>query len=157
LCGGCGGCKGKKAPIPEVYVNRANDDAYINQLLEMRKRQIEVAEVQVAIARQMTQHVERVRATFPQGVGDDTLAAALAEDSTWKGLEARAKAQAELANQIWEEDRDAIRDRMLEQGQAEREVQRGRARAIDKPDGPDVAKAADKPHDPNVVYGRKKE
>jgi len=131
ICGVCG-CK-RKPPLPEVYLNRANDATYVEQLQEMRVRQIEVAEVQMAIARQMTQHVERVKAAFPQGVGEDTLNAALAEDPAWQELEAQAKAQADLAQQVWEACRDAIRARMLEQDRAEQDVQAGRAKAVDKP------------------------
>jgi len=112
---------------------------YKEQLLKMRERQVEIAEVEVAIARQMTQHVEQVRATFPQGVGDDTLAAKLADDPKWQELEAQAKAQAELARQDWEACRDAIRSRMMEQMQAEKDVKDGKARAVDKPREPVVA------------------
>jgi len=111
----------------------------------MRERQIEVAEVEVAIARQMTQHVERVKAAFPQGVGEDKLSETLAADPAWRDLAAKAQAQAELAQQVWEECRDAIKARIMEQGQAEKDVQRGRARS------------ADKPYEPGVADGRKKE
>jgi len=131
MCSGCGGCKAK--PLPEVYVNRANDTAYFEQLLKMHDQQKEMALVQVAISQQMTQHVEQVRATFPQDVDEGTLNAALAADSKWQELEAQAKAQADIAQQFWVECRDAIRDRMLEQNQAEQDVRRGKARAADKP------------------------
>ena len=137
VCGGCGCGKTKAPPLQGVYTNRANDTVYLEQLQEMRQRQIEVAEVEVAIARRMTQHVEQVKATLPQDAGEDKLQEALAADAAWQELEAKAKAQADLAQKVWEEGRDFIRDRMIEQGQAEKDVQAGKAKSLDKPYGMD--------------------
>jgi len=133
MCGGCGCGKTKEPPLPEVYTDRANDAAYLESLLKMRERQIEVAEVEMEIAKQMTQHVERVKAAFPQGVGEDQLQAALAADAQWQELDAKAKAQAALSQKVWEECRESIRNRILEQMQAEQDVKDGKARSVDKP------------------------
>jgi len=123
----------KAPPLPEVYTNRANDLVYLDQLLDLRERQMEVGYAQMEIAQQMTQLVERVTAMYPQGIGEDALQSALAEDPAWQDLAAQEKAQTELAAQVWEESRDFIRNRMLQQMQAEKDVQDGKAKAVDKP------------------------
>ena len=111
-------------------MNRANDPAYQAWGMEAIKRDREVAEVRMEIAREMTQHVERVRAALPADADDAALAAALAKDAAWRTLEARAKEQQELAQKFWEENRDRMRDRILEERQAAQDVAAGKAKAI---------------------------
>ena len=125
------GCKRKA----RVYVDRANDEAYIELLQEQAKLQRGVAVLQMETMQKMTQCVQRVQAALPQDAGEGALQAALAADAEWLGLEAQAKEQEEEAERILSEGKKIIQLRMLDEQQARLDVGAGKAVAADQPKG----------------------
>ncbi|MCL1920684.1 MAG: hypothetical protein FWG50_06340 [Kiritimatiellaeota bacterium] len=123
------GCKKKE----KVFLDRANDTAYIASLYDQHEIQKTVAMRRMETSRQMTQCVMRVRSALPQGSGgDEALADALAADAEWQRLEALAQEQDEEAVRVWEDARMLMQRRILAEAQAARDVEAGKAVAMDR-------------------------
>ena len=136
LSSGCGCGKEHEAPppsLPEVYTNRANDQAWFDTVTNRFQESQALANVLVGISKQMSQHVDRVRGTLPEGAGEAALQAALAADAQWKDLEARAAAQREKMRKDWEANGAMVRDRMIADQQKQKDVVAGKAKSLDKP------------------------
>jgi hypothetical protein len=119
--------------LPEVYTNRANDPNWFPAMTnELRKAQ-DVAKVGEKISMQMTQHVERVKATLPEDADEEALQMALALDETWAYLMSQKKAQEALAEKTWADSRELVRAKIVEEMQAQQDVKAGRAKAKDTP------------------------
>ena len=112
----------------------------MEQLTEIRKRQMEVANVLVETMSKMSQHVEQVRATLPPDVDEEALMAALAKNAEWQALAAKAQEQRDLDKKILEEANTVIRARALEEAQAIKDVEAGKVRALDVPRAKNVEK-----------------
>lgn len=133
FAGGCGCWKQKGEALPEVYTNRVNDTAYIDSILTNHFRQVAVGQARLQTAGLMTQCVLRVRAALPPDADEEALEAALEADDAWQKLVALAQKQDAESVKIYNEGVEGIRIRMLEEQQALRDVQAGKATAVDKP------------------------
>ena len=127
--GGCGGCSKK----PKVYTSRANDPAYGEMLVEERLKQLKAEQAWHDTAMQMTQLVARVRAAYPQGIGEDALQEKLAADAEWQRLAALEQEKKEFAREVWEGSKRLIQARQIEEQQALAAVKAGKAKALDTP------------------------
>ena len=123
------GCKKKE----RVYTSRANDEAYVASLMSNQALQMAAAKLRMETSAKMTQCVARVQAGLPEGAGAEALRAALAGDGEWLELEALAVRQDEESEQILSEAKKLVQSRMMEEQQAQLDVEAGRAEAADAP------------------------
>ena len=127
---GCGKRQESQA-LEQVYVNRANDKAYIASLMTNRQQQVKEGHLRVALSLKMTQCVTRVRATLPAEATAESLKKALSDDAEWKALDDQAKKADAAAAATLQQAQDLIRKRMQEEQRANQAVATGKAKALD--------------------------
>lgn len=130
------GCKKKgpvqvKAPLESVITNRMSDAAYVDSLRKNREEQTVKASERSVVVTQMQACIERVKATLPKDADEATLKAALAQDESWRKLEAQNAQAIAAIEQTLGAARQNVRQRMLEESRAVKAVAEGRAKAID--------------------------
>ena len=132
---GCGKSK-ETSKMKEVYTNRANDKEYIASLMTNRQQQVQEGRSRVAVSLKMTQCVTRVRATLPADSTDEALKKALTADPEWTALEEQNKKLKAAADATMQQAHQLIRQRIQEEGRAQKDIAEGKAKAIDGASAP---------------------
>jgi hypothetical protein len=129
------GCKRRchlvEPELPQVITNRMHDAAYVRSLQENSTRQMAAAHKRESVSARQKACVERVKATLAEGAGEEELKAALQKDAEWVELEAEASKAADALQKAQEDAKNLIRARMEAEAQAIKDVQGGKARAVE--------------------------
>lgn len=135
------GCGKRKEAVKqeEVYLNRANDKAYIASLMTNRQQQVQEGRSRLAVSLKMTQCVTRVRATLPADTTDEALKKALATDSEWTALCEQTQKLEASAKVTMQQAQNLIRQRMKDELHAQQAVAEGKAKALDSAPAPKTA------------------